>query len=61
MKLIPITVEAYERRIANDIIEEFMVVTNEVVAQHFNELDIPFVYRVHEKPRWRNYKTYLVL
>lgn len=47
----PVEVSTYDRRIANDIIEEFMVVTNEVVAEHFNELDIPFVYRVHEKPK----------
>ena len=47
----PIDIKAYERRIANDIIEEFMIVTNEVVAEHFNKLEIPFVYRVHENPK----------
>ena len=53
----PIAVDTYERRIANDIIEEFMIVTNEVVAQHFNELNIPFVYRIHEKPKMERLQT----
>lgn len=48
---VPIKIEGYERGISNDIIEEFMVITNEVVAEHFFSLDLPFVYRIHEKPK----------
>lgn len=47
---IPVAIEPYERRISNKIIEEFMLLTNEVVAQHYFKLEYPFVYRVHEKP-----------
>ena len=47
----PIYVDKYDRRIANEIIEECMLVTNETVSEHFFNLDMPFVYRVHEKPR----------
>lgn len=47
---IPVDIEPYERRIANRMIEEFMLVTNETVAEHFYWLTMPFVYRVHENP-----------
>lgn len=38
------------RNMADRLIEQFMVVTNEVVARHMTNLDMPFVYRVHEVP-----------
>lgn len=46
----PIDIVKYDRSIADQIIEEFMLVTNETVAQHFYELKVPFVYRIHEDP-----------
>ena len=46
----PYNIEPYERRIANKIIEEFMLIANETVAEYFYWLGIPFVYRIHETP-----------
>ncbi|MDD2217608.1 MAG: RNB domain-containing ribonuclease, partial [Eubacteriales bacterium] len=47
---IPSSVDISERRTANRMIEEFMLSANETVAKHFNLINIPFVYRVHESP-----------
>lgn len=43
-------IEKRKITIANRIIEQFMVLTNETVAEHFLKKEIPFIYRVHEKP-----------
>jgi ribonuclease R len=39
-----------ERKIANRLIEEFMLSANECVAQHLESKGIASLYRVHEKP-----------
>ena len=46
----PISIHPAERRSANRMIEEFMLIANETVAEHFFWMNYPFVYRVHEKP-----------
>lgn len=45
-----VDVKPRERNSAHKLIENFMVLANEVVAEAFVKLDLPFVYRVHHEP-----------
>lgn len=47
---VPVKIEPYERGISNRIIEEFMLVCNETIAEHMFWTNLPFVYRIHEDP-----------
>lgn len=46
----PVDIRPYDRAIANRIIEEFMLVCNETIAEHMYWTNLPFVYRIHEDP-----------
>ena len=45
-----IDIKKYEIYFANEIIEQFMLTANEIVAEKFYWLEAPFIYRVHETP-----------
>ena len=45
-----IDVDKYETTFAHQIIEQFMLTANEVIAEKFYWLEAPFIYRVHETP-----------
>ena len=43
-------VSKYETTFAHEIIEQFMLIANETIAEKFFWLEAPFIYRVHEDP-----------
>ena len=47
---VPVEVKRMKPNVATNLIEEFMLLCNEVVSEHFNHIRVPFVYRVHEDP-----------
>ena len=47
---IPVQIRPYERNTATRMIEDFMLIANETVAQHFYWQELPFVYRTHDRP-----------
>lgn len=49
-KGIPVEIRKEERRIANKLIEEFMLVCNETIGERFFWSEIPFLYRTHGEP-----------
>ena len=46
----PIDIELRTRDTAEKLIESFMLAANETVAEHFDKLKVPFLYRIHETP-----------
>lgn len=46
----PVDIKPYDRNVATKIIEDFMLIANETVAQHFYWMELPFVYRTHDNP-----------
>lgn len=55
----PIGVGFRERGISEKVIEDFMIKTNETNGTYMKNLDIPFIYRTHEKPKEEKVRDFI--
>ena len=46
----PVEIKPYDRNAATKIIEDFMLMANETIAEDYFWQDLPFVYRTHDNP-----------
>ena len=53
----PLDIRPYERNVAHKMIEDFMLLANETVAEDYYWQEIPFVYRTHEAPEETKIRT----
>ena len=54
----PTDIQLRERFDAEKLIEQFMLTANETVASCINQLDLPFIYRVHDEPKQDKFKSF---
>ena len=49
-----------EQGVGENIIEDFMIAANESVAEYVYNMDLPFIYRVHDKPSEEKLKEFVL-
>ena len=56
-----IGIKKREQRSGESLIEDFMIAANETVATHISNMDLPFIYRVHDLPNSEKIDDFLNL
>lgn len=56
---IPYDIHKKEQKTGEKLIEDFMIVANEAVATRIKDMQLPNIYRVHEKPKIEKIKEFL--
>ncbi|GMA09178.1 ribonuclease R [Tetragenococcus halophilus subsp. flandriensis] len=47
----PLDIILRQRGVGERIIESFMLCANETIAKHYQQANLPFIYRIHEEPK----------
>ncbi len=58
---VAIDIKKREQRSGEALIEDFMIAANETVATHIQNMDLPFIYRVHDLPNSEKITDFLNL
>lgn len=56
----PVAIHPVERGVGERLIESFMLVANETIAAHYAQMDVPFLYRVHEHPDEKKIQNFVL-
>ena len=56
---VPYLITKRERGIGENLIEDFMIAANECVATHIYNMDLPFIYRIHDVPKEEKIRDFL--
>ena len=56
---VPYKITKRERGKGENLIEDFMIAANECVAAHIYNMDLPFIYRIHEMPKEEKIRDFL--
>jgi ribonuclease R len=54
----PIAFDEAPRLPTHELIEEFMLLANQIVGRRARALELPFLYRVHERPRYDKLRAF---
>ncbi|HEX3112080.1 MAG TPA: VacB/RNase II family 3'-5' exoribonuclease [Candidatus Eisenbacteria bacterium] len=54
----PVRFDETPRLPTHGLIEEFMLLANQIVGQRAHERELPFLYRVHERPRYDKLRSF---